>query len=150
MRHALLHVSLLSLAPVLIAGCARQAYVPPAMAASPITRTATIDSSAIETQGDRPLADIIASRVPGVRVVRAADGSLSLSLRGEGSFYSDGQPLVVIDGLEVDPMASGGLSMVNPHDIATVKVLKDPASLSLYGVRGSNGVIVITTKHSRP
>lgn len=148
MRRATFRLSLLSLASTLVAACTPHSLRQPSPATSVITSTTTIDSSAIDTQADRPLAEIIVSHVPGARIVRAADGNLSLSLRGEGSFYSDGQPLVVIDGLEVDPSASGGLTMVNPHDIATVKVLKDPASLSLYGVRGSNGVIIITTKHA--
>lgn len=138
----------LLLLPLLLAACVHGA--PPQPSNAPIRNPSKLDSTAMQQQPDKPVAEIIASRVPGVRLVRAADGTLSLRIRGEGSFYSDGQPLIVIDGLEVDPSASGGLSMVNPHDIETIEVVKDAASLSLYGIRGSNGVIIIKTKHGHP
>ncbi|WP_294547326.1 SusC/RagA family TonB-linked outer membrane protein [uncultured Bacteroides sp.] len=66
----------------------------------------------------------------------------SLSIRGTSSFNAINNPLVVLDGQVVNQ----GLSGINPEDIENVTVLKDAASTSLYGVRASSGVIVITTK----
>lgn len=65
-----------------------------------------------------------------------------IRVRGLGSISADSGPLVVIDGFPVP----GGLSMVNPGDIASIEVLKDAASAAIYGSRAANGVILITTK----
>jgi len=61
---------------------------------------------------------------------------------------ANAEPLFVIVGLAVQSAAGGALKGINPHDIASIEVLKDAASLSFYGVRAANGVIVITTKRS--
>lgn len=83
-------------------------------------------------------------RFPGVDVRRTASGRSSIAIRGPASFYSGTEPLLVIDGI---PMQQGpGLGGINPHDIATITVLKNPADIAIYGVRGANGVIVVTTK----
>lgn len=66
----------------------------------------------------------------------------SMSIRGTASFAAGTNPLVVMDGQVVNT----GMSGINPEDIENITVLKDAASTSLYGVRASNGVIVITTK----
>jgi len=58
------------------------------------------------------------------------------------------EPLFVVDGVPIAPGPGGTLSWLNPHDIASIEVLKDAASLAMYGVRGGNGVIVIKTKRS--
>lgn len=81
------------------------------------------------------------------------------SIRGISSFAVNSSPLVVIDGMPVENVTAGsslldgqvtsGLNNINPEDIETVTVLKDAASTSLYGVRASNGVIVITTKKAK-
>lgn len=65
-----------------------------------------------------------------------------MSIRGASSFAVSGSPLIVLDGQVVNQ----GMSGINPEDIENITVLKDAASTSLYGVRASNGVIVITTK----
>jgi TonB-dependent SusC/RagA subfamily outer membrane receptor len=56
--------------------------------------------------------------------------------------------LYIVDGMAVQPSNDGGLAGVNPYDIASIEVLKDPSSLTMYGSRGANGVIVIKTKRS--
>ena len=66
----------------------------------------------------------------------------SMSIRGTSSFAVGTSPLIVMDGQVVNQ----GMSGINPEDIENITVLKDAASTSLYGVRASNGVIVITTK----
>jgi TonB-dependent SusC/RagA subfamily outer membrane receptor len=55
--------------------------------------------------------------------------------------------LYVIDGLPIQPGPGGSLLGINPHDIASIEVFKDASSTAYYGLRGSNGVIVIKTKH---
>ncbi|PYO29715.1 MAG: hypothetical protein DMD73_00815 [Gemmatimonadetes bacterium] len=56
------------------------------------------------------------------------------------------EPLYVIDGVEIEPGPGGSLTGINPRDIATIEVVKDPAGEAMYGVRGANGVIIIRTK----
>ena len=97
-------------------------------------------------------------RVSGLRVssLSGTPGTMS-QMRIRGRFIPlSNEPLIVIDGLpffntEVkgDPRSSGLnlLSMINPSDIESVTVLKDAASTAQYGMRGTNGVIVITTKN---
>jgi TonB-dependent SusC/RagA subfamily outer membrane receptor len=84
--------------------------------------------------------------VPGVLVTRAADGSLALQIRGPSSFYGGNEPLFVIDDMPFTPGPGGALTGVNPHDVESIRVLKDPAETGRYGVRGANGVILVTTK----
>jgi len=86
--------------------------------------------------------------VAGVTVTRTADGGISVRIRGQSSFYGNTEPLFVIDGLPIQPGPGGSLLGINPHDIASIEVLKDAASMAFYGVRGANGVILIKTKHS--
>lgn len=68
---------------------------------------------------------------------------LNISIRGMGSLGTDSNPLYVVDGYPVGSSLGGS---VNPSDIESITVLKDAASTSIYGARGSNGVILITTK----
>lgn len=85
---------------------------------------------------------------PGVEVLRTADGGYSVRIRGVGSFMSSEEPLWVVDGVPVD-LRGRGLSWLNPADVARIEVLKNATDTAIYGVRGSNGVIVITTKRPR-
>jgi len=55
-------------------------------------------------------------------------------------------PVYVVDDVPVQPGPGGALIVINPHDIESIKVLKDPADTGIYGMRGANGVILITTK----
>lgn len=82
--------------------------------------------------------------VPGVRMTNSAS-SPSVSVRGAASLYADTQPLYVVDGIPYE----GSISSLNPADIESVTVLKDAATNALYGVRGANGVIMITTRKAR-
>jgi TonB-dependent SusC/RagA subfamily outer membrane receptor len=65
---------------------------------------------------------------------------------GPTSFMLSSEPLYVVDGVPVDAGPNGTLNWLNPLDIASITVLKYGASTAIYGVRGANGVIVITTK----
>ncbi|NJO88323.1 MAG: SusC/RagA family TonB-linked outer membrane protein, partial [Chloroflexia bacterium] len=67
---------------------------------------------------------------------------VSVRIRGNGT-NGDAEPLYIVDGL---PMDGGGIDFLNPSDVESVEVLKDAASSSIYGARGANGVVLITTK----
>ena len=70
------------------------------------------------------------------------DKSPSLRVRGFGSINMSSEPLYVVDGMPYD----GPLSLINPSDIESIRVLKDASETAIYGVRGANGVVVIQTK----
>lgn len=85
-------------------------------------------------------------RVPGLEVVGSGTG-ISVRLRGPSSFYLDSEPLFVIDGVPIPGRGAATLvSTVPAHDIKRIHVLKDAAMTSIYGSRGANGVIIVTTK----
>lgn len=100
----------------------------------------------IERNPGTPIEQIIESKIPGIMVTRTGNGGIAIRIRGTSSFYSSNDPLFVIDGTPIDAGPGGSLAGVNPYDIESIRVLKDPADIGIYGVRGSNGVIVITTK----
>jgi len=100
----------------------------------------------IDRQPGQPIEEVLMNRFPGVTVTRAPDGTLSVRIRGTTSLHGSNEPLYVIDGVEIQPGSRGSLAGINPRDIATIEVVKDPAGEAMYGVRGANGVIVIKTK----
>ena len=81
-------------------------------------------------------------------ITHTPDGSLAVRIRGNTSLTANGEPLYVIDGLAIQPGPGGALVGINPHDIESIEVLKDAASLSYYGMRAANGVILIKTKRA--
>jgi TonB-dependent SusC/RagA subfamily outer membrane receptor len=99
----------------------------------------------LATRGE-PIEKVLQEKVPGLLVTRTADGGIALQIRGPSSFISNNEPLYVIDEVPVRPGPGGALMGVNPHDVESIRVLKDPADTGIYGVRGANGVIVVTTK----
>ncbi|MCM4155751.1 TonB-dependent receptor [Gramella sp. AN32] len=103
-----------------------------------------IEAEAIE---DRPVTNIsnaIQGLLPGVTITGASgvpgNNGGTIRVRGIGT-WGNASPLVVIDGIP-----GGNLDILNPNDIESISVLKDAASSSIYGVRGANGVILVTTK----
>jgi TonB-dependent SusC/RagA subfamily outer membrane receptor len=130
----------------LIAGCARgNASEPSNLYPTP----ALVTSDDLSRTPDQPIEKILMAKVPGVWISRTPDGSIAIHIRGSSSLNGNNEPLYVIDGLPVQPGPDGGLAGINPYDIASIEVLKDAICTTLYGVRGSNGVIVIKTKHSQ-
>ncbi len=90
-------------------------------------------------------AQALAGKISGVQVTQAQgspDSEISIRVRGGISITQDNDPLYIIDGFP----AEDGLRMIDPSDIATIDVLKDASATAIYGARGANGVIVITTK----
>jgi TonB-dependent SusC/RagA subfamily outer membrane receptor len=107
-----------------------------------------ITGEELDRAGNDPIEKTLEARVPGVLVSRGPDGSLAIRIRGNSSINGNLEPLYVIDGMAVQPGPGGALSGINPHDISSIEVLKDAASLSFYGLRAANGVILIKTKHA--
>ena len=97
----------------------------------------------------RPLAieDLLRGKIPGLQVIRRANGQTAFRLRGTQSMLQEQEPLVVVDGV---PLRSGSvataLSGLTPEDVERVDVLKDLASTAIYGSRGAGGVILIRTR----
>jgi TonB-linked SusC/RagA family outer membrane protein len=90
----------------------------------------------------------LAGQVAGVQLSNSTNqfgSSPSILIRGFGSISSDNDPLYVVDGMPYD----GNLNNLNPADIESMTVLKDAASNALYGARGANGVVMITTKKAQ-
>ena len=102
----------------------------------------------IDRSPGTPIEQIIEAKIPGIQVTRTGNGAIAIRIRGTSSFYSSNEPLYILDGVPMEPGPGGALNGVNPYDIETIRVLKDPADIGIYGVRGANGVIVVTTKHS--
>ena len=93
-------------------------------------------------------AQALAGRVAGVQINNTSGqlgSSPTITIRGIGSYSSDTSPLIVVDGMPYD----GDLNLINSADIESMTVLKDAASNALYGARGANGVIMITTKRGQ-
>ncbi|MEK6480995.1 TonB-dependent receptor [Catalinimonas sp. 4WD22] len=124
---------------------------------------ASIDGESIN---EFPVASIdqgIQARAPGVQVTQASaapGGGVSVRIRGSNSINSGSEPLYVIDGFPIYPDNSaygvGGsrqpsniMATINPNDIASIEILKDASATSIYGSRGSNGVVLITTKRGK-
>ena len=95
-------------------------------------------------------AQMLQGRAAGVDVVntgnRPGDG-VSIRVRGNRSFAAGNDPLFVIDGI---PITGGTLNSINPSDIISIDVLKDASSTAIYGSRGANGVIIVTTRRGQP
>lgn len=92
---------------------------------------------------------ILQGRVPGLNVISSSGQpgkAASVVIRGIGSINGSQSPLYIMDGI---PIESGYFETINPEDIESVTVLKDASAKALYGSRGSNGVIVFTTKKGK-
>ena len=103
-------------------------------------------------------------KIAGVQIQQsdgAPGGGMSIVVRGTNSFSTSSQPLYIVDGVPFDSgsMPSNGatqteqgsnpLSMLNPHDIENIEVLKDASATAIYGSRGANGVVIISTKRGK-
>jgi TonB-linked SusC/RagA family outer membrane protein len=111
------------------------------------TAVAVVDESAI---ADRPMisaGEALQGKAAGVQVVQNSGkpgAPISIRIRGAASIESGNEPLYVVDGVQTT-----NISGINPSDIASMSVLKDAASSSIYGARATNGVVIITTKRGR-
>ncbi len=107
---------------------------------------AVLDASTIEQAQVSNALSAITGKVPGVQIMtnsgQPGSGPTQIRIRGISSIMAGNTPLVVVDGA---PFA-GDVNQINTNDIASMTVLKDAAANALYGARGANGVILITTK----
>jgi TonB-dependent starch-binding outer membrane protein SusC len=93
-------------------------------------------------------AQALAGRLAGVQITGtegSPDAEVVIRVRGGGSITQDNSPLYIIDGIQVE----NGLSVISPQDIESIDVLKDASATAIYGARGANGVVIITTKGGR-
>ena len=118
-----------------------------------------IKTEQLEQNRAATLESLLQGQVAGVVVTESAEpgGGIGISIRGTNSMLGGTQPLYVLDGIPINPVAdaegngnSGGtqssLSFINPNDIEKMEILKDAAATAVYGARGANGVVLITTK----
>ncbi len=132
------------------------------------TSVATIKSEEIAGQAVNSFEQALVGRMAGVQVQQTSGSpgaGLSIRVRGVGSITAGNEPLYVIDGMPISndnnratgEIDSGGypeqpinpLSTLNPSDIESIQVLKDASAAAIYGSRGSNGVVLITTKKGK-
>ncbi|NVO31863.1 SusC/RagA family TonB-linked outer membrane protein [Hymenobacter lapidiphilus] len=100
-----------------------------------------------ETPITRP-EQILQGRVSGVQVTQTSaepGGDISIRIRGTNSINTGNEPLFVVDGFP----GAGDLNSINPSDIESVEILKDASATAIYGSRGANGVVLITTKKGK-
>jgi TonB-linked SusC/RagA family outer membrane protein len=114
--------------------------------------TGAVSSVSAQQIKDIPVnsaAEALTGRLAGVQLT-SSDGTpgnqdVKVRVRGGGSITQDNSPLYVVDGVQIE----NALSVIAPQDIASVDVLKDASATAIYGARGANGVIIITTKGGR-
>ena len=102
----------------------------------------TVQGEDVQVAQPRTLAEML-RRVPGVQVSEPSAGTMSVRIRGTGSFLGGKEPLYVLDGMVIH--ALGG---INPNTIESITVLKIADATAIYGSRGANGVILIKTKRN--
>lgn len=145
----LLRAPALLIALLAASGCASGSSGDEAAAApKPAGDPSSVTAGDIQRSPNESLEEILRGRVAGVFVTRTNDGGISMRIRGGSSFQGNEEPLYLLDGVPIEPGPNGSLN-INPYDIESVRVLKDPASLTMYGSRGANGVVVIKTKRAR-
>jgi TonB-linked SusC/RagA family outer membrane protein len=109
---------------------------------------AGIDQNDIKS---RPVADALQAmqgKVAGVDITSSErPGTLgNINIRGVRSLTASNSPLFVVDGI---PLITGGIEYINPYDIESIDILKDASATAIYGSRGANGVVIVTTKQGK-
>lgn len=110
---------------------------------------AVVDAESIEKKIATSVTSALAGTTPGVQVTSASGdptgGTPTIRIRGIGSISASNTPLYIVDGVPYD----GAISDINPQDVESMSVLKDAAASAIYGHRGANGVVIITTKKGK-
>jgi TonB-linked SusC/RagA family outer membrane protein len=113
-------------------------------------------TGSVSSVGNKQLKDIpitnaaeaLTGRLAGVRVTTsegAPGADVQIRIRGGGSITQDNSPIYIVDGIQVE----NALSFISPQDIESIDVLKDASTTAIYGARGANGVVIITTKSGK-
>lgn len=108
---------------------------------------ASVSSESISKVASASVADALAGKMAGVQITTAdgaLDAEISVRVRGGGSITQDNSPLFLVDGFPVDD-----LSGIPPTDIESIDVLKEASMTAIYGARGANGVVIVTTKNPK-
>lgn len=109
----------------------------------------TVTSKTIEGRPNASFVQTLQGQIPGLNISTGSgqpgDSNTTVILRGIGSINGSVEPLYVIDGV---PMSTANFRSINPNDIESITVLKDAGATSIYGNRGANGVINVTTKRA--
>jgi TonB-linked SusC/RagA family outer membrane protein len=120
--------------------------------------TGSVASLPMKNVGNQPISSLdqaMAGQVAGVSVAQTKGGpggGVSVRVRGTGSIGAGNEPLYVIDGFPVSNDFNSNfnpLSTINPSDIESIEILKDASAAAIYGSRGSNGVVLVTTKRGK-
>ena len=110
---------------------------------------AMVGAESLENRVITNVTNALAGTAPGVQVISSsgdpAAGGATIRIRGIGSMSASNAPLYIVDGMPFD----GALSDINPNDVESMSILKDAAASAIYGARGANGVVLITTKRAR-
>lgn len=123
-------------------------YGPPVSKEKYVGAADVVTAKKIENTPVSDISKAIEGAAPGVQVTNGSGqpgSGASIQVRGRGSLSASTSPLIVVDGAPYD----GDLTSINPMDVAAMNILKDAMATSLYGARGSNGVILITTKRGK-
>lgn len=122
-----------------------------------------IKSDEIMKGGATDISRALQGKLAGVQIQQsdgAPGGGVTITVRGANSFQTNSQPLYIVDGVpfetgdapqnsESQNQTTNPLSFINPHDIESLEVLKDASATAIYGSRGANGVVIITTKKGK-
>ena len=106
----------------------------------------TITNEDVQNDANVHVEQLLRGRVAGVEVIEYPGGGFSVRIRGKSSIMGGTEPLYVVDGMPILNSNGTGLSWLNIRDVQKIEVLKDVSGTSLYGSRGANGVVLITTK----
>lgn len=110
---------------------------------------ASVGQERLEQIPNTNFAQALQGAIPGVTIstnsASAEGGDMSIMVRGRNSIEASNTPLIVLDGIPYN----GSISEINPDDIQSIEVLRDASSSAIYGSRGANGVILITTKRGK-
>ena len=107
----------------------------------------SVNSKVLQDRASANVGQLLQGRMSGVYIVDSGNpqSNVSIKIRGLGT-VNDSDPLIVIDGV---PMVNMGMNSLNAEDIETIDVLKDASATAIYGARGANGVVMVTTKKGR-
>ena len=136
----------------LVAGCAQRTPPTdrePARSTAPESLS-TVTSKEIDRSpaAGESIERLLQGRVAGVVVTQTPDG-IAVRIRGGTSEHGNNEPLYIVNGMAVAAGPNGSLAGISAYDIESITVLKDAASMTMYGSRGANGVIVIKTKRAK-
>ena len=114
-----------------------------------VSAISTIDAEEIERVPTPSFTQALQGTTTGLQMVSPSgepSAPARILIRGVGSITTDAEPLFIVDGIPVQSGGTSPLTYLNPNDIENISVLKDASATAIYGSRGANGVILITTK----